>query len=466
MEYGPIFLIIIYTVFLLVLAKKGLTKTKDSFDFLIGGWSVPWFLATCIILGDWLGASVSIGVSQVAYESGISATSYVFGLGSGLIALALFFATPLRNFKCITIGEILEKLFNKNVRIISSILLAIAYFIISSAQLVGGGAIIKQLTNCSLNIGIIVTTVVTLIILLYGGVWSIGYTNVLNVVVLYFGLLIGSIYLIGSLGGIHNFLNSVPHSYLDISKIDFRNFFAVFLTGFLSAFVGQAGLMGVFSSKNPKTARKATFLAGILFIPIGLFCTIFGMGGRVIFKEGLPSSLQVLPAVISTFPTALKAIVFVSLWALMLSTTGPVIFALTQILVRDILPFASNKFDEIKDFILMKKILIIISVLCTIASFSILEVLQTTMFAYTVRNCLAISIVFGIILGRESWINDPKGIKYGILVGAITTISWVSILKRPFNIHEIYPTIFSYLLTVGLLNKSILISKNRDNLNN
>lgn len=444
-----------YTVILFALAKIGAKKTKNMTDYLIGGWNIPWIIAGCVILGDWLGATTSIGVGQTAYEKGIGGISYNIGLGAGLIVLALVFSRKLRSFKCITISEVMGTLFNSKVRILSSIVLASAYFIVTSVQFVGGGAIIAQLTNLSLSWGIVITVAVTLLILLSGGIWSIGYTNVLNVVVIYIGLVAGTVFTLQMSGGWKAFSLHLPERFLDPFYIGTSNFFAFIIVGFLSAFVGQAGLMGVFGAKTPEAARKATLFAGVVFIPVGFLCAILGMASRLIYGLDLPNSIQAIPAVVLTFPPALSVVVFLSLWALMLSTTGPVLFALTQIVMRDIVPVVIKGLSEQKTYLLSRLMVILLGFSCTIASFTVVHILQTSMFAFTVRNGLAIALFFAFIFGsHRSWVTSPEGVFCAILAGFVTTISWVLILNRPWGMHEIYPTITIFIIVLFLVNFS------------
>lgn len=455
MQWPQLIIVIGYTIVLFVLAIKGRKKTINLTDYLIGGWGIPWVLAACVILGDWLGATASIGVGQTAYEKGIGGISYSIGLGTGLIVLALVFSRKLRSFKCITVPEVMGTLFDSRVRILSSVVMVSAYFIITSVQFLGGGAIIAQLTNLSLSWGIVITVAITLLILLSGGIWSIGFTNVLNVVVLYVGLIVGTIFTLQMLGGWKAFSLQLPERFLDPFHIGTSNFFAIVIVGFLSAFVGQAALMGIFGAKTPEVARRATLFAGVLFIPVGLLCTILGMAARLIYGSGLPSSVQAIPAVVLAFPPVLSMVVFVSLWALMLSTTGPVLFALTQIVIRDIVPVVVKGLSEKKTYLLSRLMVIFLGFSCCIASFTILHILRSSMFAFTVRNGLAIAFFLAIIFGsRRSWVTSPGGVLCAVLAGFVTTTSWVLILNRPWGLHEIYPTVVIFIIVLFLVNFS------------
>ncbi|MBW1673604.1 MAG: hypothetical protein JRJ45_08150 [Deltaproteobacteria bacterium] len=102
-----------------------------------------------------------------------------------------------------------------------------------------------------------------------------------------------------------------------------------------------------------------------------------------------------------------------------------------------------------------KGIVVILAVFFTITAFTIIQILKTTIFAGTVRNGLAIALIFGILFGSDKWINNSKGVIWAILISFITTIVWVLKLNRPFRIHEIYPTVGIFLLILLIVNFSI-----------
>ncbi|MBA3847343.1 MAG: sodium:solute symporter, partial [Planctomycetes bacterium] len=72
-------------------------RIRTESDYLLGGRTLGYTLATFSIFATWFGAETVVGSAGVAYSSGISLrNAEPFGYGLCLLLMGLLFAVPLR----------------------------------------------------------------------------------------------------------------------------------------------------------------------------------------------------------------------------------------------------------------------------------------------------------------------------------------------------------------------------------
>jgi len=441
-----------YTCLLVVLSALGGSRSRDHRAFMLANRSMPWFIVAAVVASDVTGGAAVIGVGQTAYNSGIGAFSFNLAVCIGLVLMGLTVAELFRRLEKATICETMGIVFDRRVKDLSAVIFAIVYFIVTSLQFVAGGSILQELLGIPLGAGVAVSATICTAIVLLGGLGGIGFVNTLNTAFVYAGLAVGAVLSLGMVGGWHGLWEKLPVSFASPAGLGGQQIAATMVTTVFSCFVAQAALMGLFGARSPRDARIGSTVAGLLVLPLGACATSIGLAARAWFGDTIPHGLRALPAMAMSFPPVVRAVVFVGLWAVILSPGTLCLLATTQLVIRDVLPMIPphGRFSALGKA--HRPLVVAVGALGFVAALTIHRVLDAMLFTFTLRTGISICLLLAFLFGhRFRRVASPTGVFWAMLFGLAATLVWVVVLKRPWGIHEFYPTIAVFGVTLVIV---------------
>ena len=197
----PLAILIVYIILTLVVANVVLRRRLGAEHYLAAGRALPVFMVLAIILGDWLGGGSTIGVCQRGYNEGIVAWLYPVSIGIALFALAFTMSARYRRLGAVTIPEIMGRVFDAKTRLASAIVIGLAYYILAITQIIAGGALLAPLLGIDKWLADLIAAAIFLAIIAAGGLQSIALVNIVQCVVIYFGMLLGLFFSLHFIGG-------------------------------------------------------------------------------------------------------------------------------------------------------------------------------------------------------------------------------------------------------------------------
>ena len=196
MNIIPLSIVCVYVVLLFIVtwATRRLSR-GGMIAYLLAGRGLPYWVVAPLLTGLAIGGASTIGVAESAYSVGISAGWYNAAWAAGAVLVGLVAARRYRQMEITTIPELFERHYSVPGRIVGVIGQLILQIVITSLQYVAGGAILSSLLPdvFSFQTGMFVTAVVFVGITLIGGFWAAGLTNIINVILIYVGVLLGAI---------------------------------------------------------------------------------------------------------------------------------------------------------------------------------------------------------------------------------------------------------------------------------
>src|SRR4051812_43488731 len=181
-------------VYLLVTIGIGLwaaQRVHNSKDYLVAGRSLPLYMNTATVFATWFGAETVLSVSATFAKDGLSGiVADPFGSSFCLLFVALFFARAFYRMDLLTIGDFYRKRYNKPVEVITSVAITASYLGWTSAQMTALGLAFSVLSGgmLSLNEGIVLGSVVVLGYTIWGGMWSVAFTDLFQSVMIIAGV--------------------------------------------------------------------------------------------------------------------------------------------------------------------------------------------------------------------------------------------------------------------------------------
>ena len=174
--------IIALTMFVTYRAAK---RVKTTQQFYAAGRTVTGMQNGWAIAGDYLSAASFLGIAGLISLYGYDGFMYSVGWLVAYITVLLVIAEPCRNIGRYTLGDILafrnEPKKAKTVAAISTIMVSIFYL---TAQMVGGGVLVKTLIGIDYEVSVMVVGVVMLMYVLFGGMVATTWVQIIKAILL------------------------------------------------------------------------------------------------------------------------------------------------------------------------------------------------------------------------------------------------------------------------------------------
>jgi len=378
MLIGCVIAYMIATVAVGVYASR---RVKDAKDFMVAGRSLPLYMSFACVFATWFGAETVLSVSAKFAHKGLGFVSGdPFGASMCLVLVAFFFARTFYRMELLTIGDYYHLRYGKFVEVITSLGIACSYLGWTTAQLSALGLVINVLfpqvpPTESIIIGAVIVTVYTL----FGGMWSIALTDVVQTAAIVAGLIVVAI-LLGNLAGGYDVvvaaaqkegkLTLFPH----LTTSAWMVFVGEFITMSLGSIPQQDVFQRVTSAKDERTAFIATlcgglFYFGFAFVPmfIAYSAVVIDPDYATMFTATETQKIQqILPKlVLDKTPIWCQILFFGAVLSAILSTASGTLLAPASILTENVLQPFTKHFSDKKMLWLLRSLLVGVAVVST-----------------------------------------------------------------------------------------------------
>lgn len=174
--------IIAATMYITYWASK---RVKSTADFYAAGNSISGLQNGWAIAGDYLSAASFLGIAGLISLFGYDGFMYSVGFLMGYIAVLLVIAEPCRNIGKYTLGDILAfRNDPKKTRIIAALSTITVSIFYLTAQMVGGGVLVKTLIGIDYEVSVIVVGCLMLAYVVFGGMVATTYVQIVKAALL------------------------------------------------------------------------------------------------------------------------------------------------------------------------------------------------------------------------------------------------------------------------------------------
>ena len=199
------------------------------------------------------------------------------------------------------------------------------------------------------------------------------------------------------------------------------DFWALFLVLSLGDIPAPDLIQRVYASRDDRTAKLSSILAGISYYAAGVVSILVGVMMRYL-EPGLPDPNLAYPAMITTFlPTGLAGLTLAGLMAAVMSNADSMLLAPSIVLVRNVVGEALRR--ELSEAELLRGsryAVIALGVLAIAAALARADVLYWLTLAFDVLFAsLFVPLTLGLFWGRFGW----RGATASIALGALSRIA-------------------------------------------
>ncbi|MHB1186297.1 high affinity choline transporter 1 [Thiobacillus sp.] len=467
--------VVLYLVLSIGIGLYAATKVHNASDYITAGRSLPMIVVIAMVFATWFGAETVLGIPATFLDENLGGTiSDPFGASLALILFGLLFARPLYRMKLLTLGDYFRQRYNRPIEMVISAAIALSYLGWVSAQVVALGLVFNVLSDGMITQpeGILIGAAVVLLYTLFGGMWSVALTTLVQMTVIVAGLL-WIAKLVGDMPEVNGVAPVIEHA-AAAGKFEFwppLEWAAIvtFIAGLLTMGLGSIPQQDVFqranSSKNERIAVWGTVIGGSLyfvFAAVPIYLTYSAtLVDPVMTTAVLADDAQLLlPTFVKThLPFYAQIIFYGALLSVIMSTASGTLLApsvtISENIIKEFMPH--HRMSQKKLLWITRSVVVAFTGLVVFYSLWSLQtetsIHQMVENAYKVTlACAFVPLVAGLYWNRA---NNP-GAGLSIVLGLV---AWIAMeLIAP---EAALPPQFAGLIAsaVGMLAGSLLTSQ-------
>jgi SSS family solute:Na+ symporter len=429
--------VIIYWIISVGIGLYAATRVHNTKDFAVAGRHLPFYMVTATVFATWFGSETVLGIPATFLKEGLhGVVADPFGSSLCLILVGLFFAAPLYRMNLLTIGDFYKKRFGRSVEVLTTLAIVLSYLGWVAAQITALGLVFNVVSDGEISklTGMWIGSGTILVYTLFGGMWAVAITDLLQMII----ICIGMLYIGGSVSGMVGGVGAVVDHAVQAGKFSFWPsldlkeviaFVAAWITMMFGSIPQQDVFQRVQSSKTEKIAVWGSVLGGSLyflfaFVPMFLAYSATLIDPKMVAELIDTDPQLILPRlVLERAPLFAQVMFFGALLSAIKSCASATLLAPSVTFTENILKPMMSHMSDHKLLRSMRVVTLIFTVLVTIyAVYSKESIFKMVENAYQVTLVSAfIPLACGVYWRRAT--------NQGALVSIFLGISvWLSVL--------------------------------------
>ena len=464
---------------------KKKSATTSSKDFFLAEGSLTWWAIGASLIASNISAEHFIGMSGSGFALGLAISTYEWMAAATLIIVAIFFIPVYLKNKIFTMPQFLSKRYNDKVSTIMAVFWLLVYVFVNLTSIIYLGALaISSISTISFEWSIVGLVVFSLFVTL-GGMKVIGYTDVVQVVVLIIGGLVTTYLALSLLSEQYGFGKDIFKGLSILRKEAPEHFHMIFNSSnkYYKELPGLSVLFGGMLVNNLaywgcnqyivqralgadlKTARKGILFAAFLKLLVPVIAVLPGIVMYVLHSKGMfqremadaAGTLKpdhAYPTLMNLLPAGLKGIAFAALTAAVVASLAGKANSISTIFSLDIYKKYFNKEASERKMVLVGRWAVVIAmVIAAIVTPALKSLDQAYQFIQEYVGFISPGVLAIFLLGLF-W---KKTTANAAMAGALLTIPISTVLKfLPVWTNGAFPD-FPFLDRMSITFVSILL---------
>jgi SSS family solute:Na+ symporter len=284
--------IVLFTT-LLIIVVYGIYKSRGTENiegYLLGNHAFPWYSVTLSVMATQASAITFLSAPGLAFSSGMAFVQFYFGLPLAMIVLCITFVPIFHKLKVYTAYEFLENRFDLKTRALTAFLFLIQRGLSTGITIYAPSIILSTILNIDTTITTLFIGGLVISYTVYGGTKAVSYTQMLQMAVIFSGILIAGILVVKMLPESVGFGKALQiagkmgrTNAIDFS-FDWNNQYTVW-SGLIGGFFLQLSYFGTDQSQVGRyltgssvgQSRLGLLMNGLLKIPMQFLILLIGV---------------------------------------------------------------------------------------------------------------------------------------------------------------------------------------------
>ena len=325
-------ILIVFIIFLLLVGYLEFRKKTALEGFLVADRKASAFEIAFSIVATCVGGAATIGVVSNMQKYGFAAVWWLLSGAIGLMILAIFIAKILRASKALTFAQIAEIFIDKRARLVSAVIICVAWCAILAAQFSASARILSTFDlnfNSSLFIGGAVIIVYTIL----GGQRAVIRSDVYQYAIVIAAFLAVLLWL--------NF-NS-PQVFENVNFTLKNDAFGYDKIGYYLLVIGTSYVIDpmlfsrILSAKDERAAILGSIFGAVGIAISSIMIAFIGFGAMSLAADGTSGENLLNVSLFNALPASLGSVLMLGLLAAIISSADTCLITASSIFAHDIL---------------------------------------------------------------------------------------------------------------------------------
>ena len=316
-------------------------RVHTARDFAVAGRSLPLPVVVATVFATWFGSETVLGIPARFVEGGLAAVvEDPFGSSACLVLVGLFFAARLYRMDLLTIGDFFRRRYGPRVELLTALVIVASYLGWVAAQLVALGLVLNLVSDgvVSPGAGIVIGAGVVVLYTMFGGMFSVAWTDFAQMVLIVAGLLYLAWFLGGAAGGAGEVVAHAQRAgrlrlLPPATARDVLWFLGAAVTMMLGSIPQQDVFQRVTSARDERMSALGTLLGGLAyfafaFVPMFLAYSAAIIDPALVAEHVRADPQHILPVLVMRHtPVFAQIMFFGALLSAILSTASGTLLA-------------------------------------------------------------------------------------------------------------------------------------------
>jgi SSS family solute:Na+ symporter len=405
--------------------------------YFVAGRRVKVALGSATLIATEIGIVTFMYFGQLGYVSGFSC--FILGvigfIGYMVIGKTGFIVSGLRALRIVTIPEFYQLRYGRGVRLLGGILLFLGGVLNMGIFLKMDGLFLTQTMGLGQGLLFTVMTLMLIVVICYtilGGMFSVVVTDFIQFVILSFGMLIATVFVILRVGLPEMAATVITQMGENgINPVTNPLFGWPFLLWMLIGSVAisalnQPAASKAFASESPEVGRKVFLYTGITLAGRYMVPMLWGIAALTMFGPSV-DSMTAMPRLLgAVVPTGMLGLMVAGMLAASMSTYSAYMLAWSSVGTRDIIgPLMRRELSERRTMFLTRLITGLIGLFILV--FGLWYELPATAFQYTaITGAMYAAGAFGCVAAGLYWKRaNTVGAYASLGLGALAPIGFL-----------------------------------------
>lgn len=311
-------------------AGRRMGEGGGSASMLVAGRRMPLAVGIVTMTATWVGGGYINGTAEAVYDSsaGLVWAQAPWGYALSLMIGGIVFARPMRRRGFTTLLDPFERRYGRKIPAALFVAALVGEVFWSAAILAALGTTFGTIFGLDFTTAIVISAAVAIGYTIVGGLWSVAYTDVLQLACILFGLGLAIPFALGHAGGLSNVLSAYGERFGDAASVfpplsawrgqgDWGNSIWYWSDMALLLIFGgipwQVYFQRVLACPTPRSAMGLSLLAGVGCVVLAIPAALIGAIGATtdwsaVGTQPPPSPALVLPYVMKYLTNPVVAV--------------------------------------------------------------------------------------------------------------------------------------------------------------
>lgn len=390
-----------YLVFVLLLGFYKGRNIKDMREFSVADRKYSLLVMVATVTATVIGGGATLGLISSVFSMGVVYVLIAFGNPINHFLVGQFFVDKIENFAdCISVGDIMYKLYGRKAQIITGICGALYGAAAVGGQVSAIGFTVHYFLGLPFWAGVLIGCGAVILYSSFGGVKAVTATDLLQFAVLIIAIPMVCNVGLNIVGGYQALLEKVPDRLLHLpntpsSAINYFFIFLAFSVPFLDPPHTQRLLMAKDVTQIKSTMRVAAAIEAPFFVVVGLLGLI-----SVALTPDYDANLAFPHLIDTILPAGLRGLAVAGILSVVMSTADSYLNAAGISLVHDtIKPLLKRELPDKTELRLAKVVTFVLGALATVIAVSFSSIMSIILFTLNFWGPIIVIPLYAGLLG-------------------------------------------------------------------